>query len=191
MKFLFDFFPILLFFAAYKIYGIYAATATAIAATFLQVGLYWLKNRSFEKSHLITLTIIVIFGGATLYLHDPLFIKWKPTVAYWLFAITFIGSQFIGEKPLIKRMMGHAISVPDIIWTRLNITWALFFIAMGLVNLYVAYNYDEDTWVNFKLFGLMGITLLFVLAQGLYLSRYMEDEDEDDENEKEKIKEES
>lgn len=176
MKFLFDFFPILLFFIAYKFYGIYAATATAIVAAFLQVGLYWLKNRSFEKSHLITLVIIVIFGGATLYLQNPEFIKWKPTIIYWIFSIAFIGSQFIGKEPLIKRMMGKALSVDDTIWNKLNISWAIFFICMGFVNLYVFKNYDEDTWVNFKLFGLMGLTLVFIIAQGFYLSRYIEED---------------
>ncbi|HEY9198616.1 MAG TPA: septation protein A [Gammaproteobacteria bacterium] len=173
MKLLYDFFPILLFFVAYKLYGIYAATATAIVATFVQVGLFWLKHRRFEKMHLITLAIIALFGGATLLLRDPVFIKWKPTVAYWLFALTFLGSQFIGDKCIIERMMGHAIQTTRGIWTRLNLAWVVFFIAMGLVNLYVAYNYAEATWVNFKLFGLMGLTFVFIVAQGLVLSRYV------------------
>lgn len=176
MKILYDFFPILLFFVAYKLYGIYAATATAIVATFVQVGLFWLRHRRFEKMHLITLGIIVVFGGATLILHDPVFIKWKPTIAYWMFAIAFMGSQYIGEKSLIERMMGHAIHADRSIWTRLNLAWVLFFILMGCINLYVAFNYSEDTWVNFKLFGLMGLTFAFVFGQGILLSRYIPDE---------------
>lgn len=175
MKILYDFFPILLFFVAYKLYGIYAATATAIVATVAQVALFWLRHRRFEKMHLITLAIIVVFGGATLLLHNPVFIKWKPTVAYWLFALTFLGSQFIGGKCIIERMMGHAIQTTRGVWTKLNLAWVVFFVVMGCVNLYVAYNYAEATWVNFKLFGLMGLTLVFVLGQGVVLSRFIQE----------------
>ncbi len=174
MKILYDFFPILLFFIAYKLFDIYTATATAIVATFVQVGLFWLRHRRFEKMHLITLAIISLFGGATLLLHDPVFIKWKPTVAYWLFAAIFLGSQFIGGKCIIERMMGHAFQAGNGIWVKLNLAWVGFFIAMGFANLYVAYNYAEATWVNFKLFGLMGLTFIFVLAQGLVLSRHVQ-----------------
>ncbi|MGD8619514.1 MAG: septation protein A [Gammaproteobacteria bacterium] len=174
MKFLFDLFPILLFFLAYKLYDIYVATAVAIGAAFVQTGAYWLKHRKFEKMHLITLGILVLFGGLTLALRDPVFIKWKPTVVNWLFGISFLGSQFIGQRTLVERMMGHAITVPTPIWSRLNWAWTLFFLGMGLLNLYVAYNFSEDTWVNFKLFGMMGLTLVFVFAQAFYLSRYMQ-----------------
>ena len=184
MKFLFDLFPIILFFVAYKMYDIYVATAVAIAAAFVQTGLFWLKHRKFEKSHLITLAILVLFGGLTLILHDPVFIKWKPTVVNWLFGVTFLGSQFIGNKPLIERMMGHAITVPAPIWLRLNWAWILFFIAMGMLNLYVAFSFSEETWVNFKLFGMMGLTLVFVFGQAFYLSRYMEVDKEADEETK-------
>jgi len=174
MKFLFDLFPILLFFLAYKLYDIYVATAVAIGAGFLQTGLYWLQHRRFEKMHLITLGILILFGGLTLALRDPLFIKWKPTVVNWLFGVTFLGSQFIGKRTLVERMMGHAITVPAPVWVRLNWAWTLFFIGMGLLNLYVAYNFSEDTWVNFKLFGMMGLTLVFVFGQAFYLGRYMQ-----------------
>jgi intracellular septation protein len=174
MKFLFDLFPILLFFLAYKLYDIYVATAVAIAAAFLQTGLYWLKHRKFETMHLVTLGILVLFGGLTLVLHDPVFIKWKPTVVNWLFALIFLGSRFIGQRTLVERMMSHAISVPTAVWLKLNWAWTLFFIAIGLVNLYVAYRYSEAVWVNFKLFGMLGLTLVFVFAQAFYLSRFME-----------------
>ena len=172
MKFLFDFFPVLLFFAAYKLFGIYVATASAIVATFVQVGVFWFKHRRFETSHLVTLVLITLVGGATLLLHDPNFIKWKPTVLNWLFAVAFLGSQFFGEKSLIQRMMDKAVQLPPAVWLRLNLSWAAFFVAMGAANLYVAFHFDENTWVNFKLFGIMGLTLLFVLLQAVFLSRH-------------------
>jgi intracellular septation protein len=174
MKFLFDLFPILLFFLAYKLYDIYVATAVAIAAAFLQTGLYWLKHRKFETMHLVTLGILVLFGGLTLVLHDPVFIKWKPTVVNWLFALIFLGSRFIGQRTLVERMMSHAISVPAAVWLKLNWAWTLFFITIGLMNIFVAYHFSEATWVNFKLFGMLGLTLLFVFVQAFYLSRFME-----------------
>ncbi|MDH5469426.1 MAG: septation protein A [Gammaproteobacteria bacterium] len=174
MKFLFDLFPIILFFAAYKMYDIYVATAVAIGAAFVQTGLFWMKNRRFEKMHVITLAILVVFGGLTLALRDPVFIKWKPTVVNWLFAGVFIGARLFSKTTLIERMMGHAISVPPPVWQRLNWAWVLFFIFIGIVNLYVAFNYSESTWVNFKLFGMMGMTLVFVFGQAFYLGRYME-----------------
>jgi intracellular septation protein len=174
MKFLFDLFPILLFFVAYKLYDIYAATAVAIAAAFVQTGLYWLKHRKFETMHVVTLGILILFGGLTLALRDPIFIKWKPTVVNWLFAIVFLGSRFIGNRTLVERMMSHAISVPGPIWLKLNWAWTVFFLAIGLLNLYVAYNYSEAVWVNFKLFGMVGLTLAFVFVQAFYLSRFME-----------------
>ena len=173
MKFLFDLFPILLFFVAYKMYDIYVATAVAIGAACVQTGLFWLKHRKFEKMHLITLAILIVFGGLTLLLRDPVFIKWKPTVVNWMFGAAFLGSQFIGKRTLVERMMGHAISVPTPVWSRLNWAWILFFISMGLLNIYVAYSFSEATWVNFKLFGMMGLTLVFVFGQAFYLSRYM------------------
>lgn len=174
MKFLFDFFPILLFFLAYKIYGIYVATAVAIAASFLQVGIHWARTKRFENSHLITLVIIVLFGGATLILQDEMFIKWKPSVLNWIFAIAFLGSQFIGNKTFVERMMSKSVTLPASIWIRLNMSWVIFFAALGILNLYVVYNFDTDTWVNFKMFGMMGLTILFIIGQAVYMSRHIE-----------------
>ena len=139
---------------------------------------YKRQHRRFEKMHLITLAILVVFGGLTLILQDPVFIKWKPTVVNWLFGATFLGSRFIGDKTLVERMMSHAITAPVAIWQRINWAWVVFFIAMGVLNIYVAYNFSEETWVNFKLFGMMGLTLVFVFGQAFYLSRYMEAEEE-------------
>lgn len=173
MKLLFDFFPIILFFVAYKLEGIYAATVVAIAATFVQVGWMWLRHRRIETMHLVTLALIVVFGGATLYLHDEQFIKWKPTVINWLFGIAFLASQFFGDKPFIQRMMAGNIELPRPVWYRLNLSWALFFLFLGAVNLVVVYTFDTDTWVNFKLFGMLGLTLAFVILQAAFLSRYL------------------
>jgi len=179
MKFLADFFPVLLFFVAYKVYDIYVATAVAIVASFVQVTVHWLKHRRFENMHLITLAIMVVFGGATLFLQDEMFIKWKPTVINWIFAAVFLGSHYIGEKTIIQRMMGQAMTLPDQVWLKLNISWILFFVAIGVLNLYVVYNFDTDTWVNFKLFGLMGITFAFVILQIPFLTKYITPDDDD------------
>lgn len=173
MKFLADFFPILLFFIVFKLYGIYPATAVAIVASFIQVGYAWFKNHHVEKMHLITLVIIVVFGGATLLLKDEMFIKWKPTVLNWAFAIAFLGSHFIGKKTLVEHLMDHAITVEKPVWFRLNSSWILFFISMGCINLYVVYHFDTDTWVNFKLFGMLGLTITFVIMQSFYLARHV------------------
>jgi len=180
MKFLTDFLPILLFFVAYQLYDIYVATAVAIAASALQVGYLWLFKKKIEKMHLVTLGLLVIFGGLTLLLRDPVFIKWKPTVVNWLFAVAFIGSQFIGKKPVIERMMSHAIELPGAIWTRLNMSWSVFFLGSGALNLYVAFNYAEETWVNFKLFGMLGLTLLFVILQSFYMARHIQDQSQEE-----------
>jgi intracellular septation protein len=208
MKFLFDFFPVLLFFVVYKFYveipaqavstingltqlslipahqgdAIYLATAVAIAASFVQVTAFWLRHRHFEKMHVISLVIITLFGGATLALQDPVFIKWKPTILNWVFALAFIASQFVGKKTLTERMMGHAINVPAAIWLRVNLAWGAFFLFAGLANIYVAYTFSEAFWVDFKLFGLLGLTLLFAFGQAFYLVRFIEPNDEQQAN---------
>jgi len=140
-----------------------------------QVAFYRLKFQHFEKMHLYSLAIIVVLGGATLAFHNPWFIKWKPTGIYWLSALVFLYSSFIGAKPIIQKMMEANILLERRIWLRLNNAWAVFFVMMGSLNLYVAYNFDTDTWVNFKLFGGIGITLLFVLIQAFYLSKHMDE----------------
>jgi intracellular septation protein len=174
MKFLFDLFPVLLFFIAYKMYDIYVATAVIIVASFLQVGFVWLKHRRVEKMHLITLGLVLFLGGATLLLHDPIFIYWKPTIVNWAFAVAFLGSEFIGKKNLLQRMLDSQITLSSKpVWRNLNLAWVVFFIAMGVINLYVAFNFDEDTWVNFKLFGMMGLTIIFVIGQSFYLAKHV------------------
>jgi intracellular septation protein len=173
MKLLFDFFPILLFFIAYKLVDIYAATLVAIAAAFLQVAYTWFKARKVENMHLISLVLIVVFGGATLFLKDETFIKWKPTVLNWLFGLAFLGSHWFGKKTLIERMLGGQLELPAAAWKRLSLSWVLFFFVIGGVNLFVAYRFDTDTWVNFKLFGMLGLTMGFVVLQSFLISRYL------------------
>lgn len=218
MKLLYDFFPILLFFIAYQLWGILPATAVIIVASIVQVGLFWLKHRRFEKMHLVSLGLIVVLGGLTLLLADKQFVMWKPTLVNWLFAAVFLGSHFIGDRPLVQRMLSGQIQLPTEIWRRLSMAWVGFFLISGAANLYFAFDYldaetalrqaapmisesqiaelncevidssvqplcveasdRESLWVNFKLFGLLGLTLVFIILQALYLARYMEDEEE-------------
>jgi intracellular septation protein len=173
MKLLVDFFPIVLFFVGYKLGDIYIATLAAIAGAVIQVAFTWIRTRRFETMHLISLVLIVVFGGATWFLRDPTFIKWKPTVLNWLFAVVFLGSQWIGKAPIIQRMMGAQLFLPDFVWRRLNLAWTFYFIVIGGVNLYVAFNFEESVWVNFKLFGMLGLTFAFVLLQSFFLAKHM------------------
>ncbi len=175
MKFLFDIFPVILFFAAFKFYGIYAATAVAIAATFVQIGWVWLRHRKVETMQWVSLGVIVVFGGATLLLQNETFIKWKPTVLYWLFASALAGSSLLFGKNLIRTMMEKQVTLPDFVWTRLQVSWIIFFTAMGVLNLYVAFNYSTDTWVSFKLFGGIGLMLLFVVLQGMMMAKHVQE----------------
>ena len=179
MKFLFDVFPVVLFFIAFKLQGVFVATAVAIAATFAQIGWVWLRHRKVDTMLWVSLAVITVFGGATLLLHDETFIKWKPTVLYWLFAAVLLGADWLFKRNLIRAMMQAQIALPDPVWTRLNLSWAAFFALMGVANLYVAFNYSTDLWVNFKLFGGIGLMIVFVLLQAVMLARYIEDKKTD------------
>ena len=175
MKFLFDLFPVLLFFAAFKAYDIYVATGVAIGATVLQVAWLKLRRRRVEPMLWASLAIIVVFGGATLALQDETFIKWKPTVLYWLFGAVLALSALVFRRNLIRAMLAEQVQLPEPVWARLNLSWIGFFVVMGALNLWVAYTFSTDWWVNFKLFGGMGLMLLFVVAQALFLARYVEE----------------
>ena len=177
MKLLFDLFPVILFFAAFKLGDIYIATAVAIIATFAQIGWVWFKHRKVDTMLWVSLGIIAVMGGLTLLLHDETFIKWKPTVLYWTFALVLAVSALLFRKNLIRALMQEQITLPENIWQRLNWSWFGFFLFMGFANLAVAFAFglSTDTWVNFKLFGGMGLMLLFVIAQGLLLSKYVEE----------------
>ena len=176
MKFLFDLLPVILFFVVFKFAGIYPATATAIAATFIQVGWLKFRRRKVEPMMWVSLAIIVVFGGATLLLKDETFIKWKPTVLYWLFGASLLVSATLFRKNLIRSLLEVQLTLPEPVWGRLNMAWIAFFAFMGVANLVVAFNFSTDAWVNFKLFGGMGLMLAFVVGQGLFLSKYIEEE---------------
>ncbi|WP_025770751.1 septation protein A [Thioalkalivibrio sp. HK1] len=186
MKPLLDFIPIVLFFVVYKMHddakeGFLVATGVLIVATAIQMSVVWLRERRVGKMHLVMLACVAVFGGLTLITQDEGFIKWKPTIVSWIFAIAFLGSQFIGKSNIVKRTMGGAIEesgvrLADAVWTKLNIAWISFFTLCGALNLFVFWRYDTDTWVNFKVFGMLGLTFAFVLAQGLWLMRLKEDE---------------
>ena len=200
VKFLFDLFPIILFFVAYQWGesnaetatallaglgipldsgakpGVFLATLVAILATFVQIAWVWIKHRKVDAMLWVSLGLIVVFGGATLLLHDETFIKWKPTVLYWLFAVSLGLAPMLFERNLIRLMMQKQITLPDAVWTRLNLAWAGFFTFMGIANLWVAMNFSTDAWVNFKMFGSLGLMLVFVIGQTVYLSRHIKEE---------------
>jgi intracellular septation protein len=177
MKFLFDLFPVILFFIAFKFFGIFAATAVAMIATIAQIIYVKVRHGTVDKMLLMSGAIITVFGGATLLLHDPQFIQWKPTILYWLFTAGLLVSQFLFKKNPMRSMMEKQISLPDVIWSRLNIAWAMLFLALGFLNLYVAHHYSQDIWVNFKLFGITGIMFVFIIMQTVLISKYLPKDD--------------
>lgn len=172
LKFLFDFFPVILFFVAYKVADIFVATGVAIAASIAQIAWVLVRRHKVTNMQWMGLVIIVLFGGATLLLRDETFIKWKPTVLYWLAGAVFLGALAFRTN-LVKAVMSEGIELPEVIWTKLAIAWGVFFLFKGSLNLWVAYTFPTDVWVNFKLFGGMGLMLAFVIAQALWLSRHM------------------
>jgi intracellular septation protein len=171
MQLLADFLPIVIFFIAFKLWGVYVATAVAIVISVMQVAYYRYKHGKYEKTQLITLAMIVFFGGATLLLHNELYIKWKVTAVYGVFALILLATQWT-QNPIMKRLMGSKVDLPMVIWKRVNLSWALFFIILAGLNLYVAYHFSTDTWVNFKLFGLLGFTVVFIVVQTLFLAKH-------------------
>ena len=178
MKFFLDFFPVILFFVAYKVSDIFVATGVAIAATFMQIGWTLARRRKVTGMQWVSLVIIAVFGGATLLLRDETFIKWKPTVLYWLAGLVFLGALAFKQN-LVKSVMSEGgLELPEPIWTKLAVAWGVFFIFKGTLNLYVAYAFPTDVWVNFKLFGGVGLMLAFVVAQAMWLSRYLPGEEE-------------
>jgi intracellular septation protein len=177
MQFLVDLLPVIAFFVAYKMAGIYVATAVLIVGVLAQTAVSWIRHRKVSGMLLTSAVLVLVFGGLTLLVHDATFIKWKPTIVNWLFAAAFLGSQFMKGPSIIQRMLGENVTLEPRDWTRLNLMWVAFFAFSGVLNLWVAFNFDEATWVNFKLFGLMGITLVFALLQGVWIARKAEHSD--------------
>lgn len=180
MKFLFDLFPIILFFATYFVTNndIYAATGVTIIATIAQVAWTWFKHRKVDGMLWLSLGLVVVLGGATLLLHNKTFIMWKPTALYWAFAVVLSIAKLAFNKNLIRSVMDSQMSLPDPVWSKLMWSWVGFFVMMGGVNLLVAFNFSEATWVSFKMFGGLGLMLVFVILQSLMLSKYIEDTSE-------------
>ena len=190
MKQFIDFIPLILFFIVYKISpqavdvlghsfmvgGIYSATAMLIASSLVVYGVLYFRQGKLEKSQWLTLIACLVFGSLTLAFHSETFLKWKAPVVNWVFALIFAGSHFIGDRLLIQRIMGHALTLPQAVWTKLNIAWIVFFLFCGAANLYVAFTYQEF-WVDFKVFGSLGMTLLFLIGQGIFLARHIHDGD--------------
>lgn len=175
MKLLFDFLPVIAFYIAYKLSDIYVATGVLIAGVAAQTLYSWIRHKKVSPMLLTTALLAMVFGGLTIAIHDSSFIKWKPTIVSWLFAGAFLASQYMKGPTLVERMMGEQVTLdPPSLWNRLNLMWVAFFIVEGALNLYVASHFSESTWVNFKMFGLMAITLAFALLQGVWLSRQMD-----------------
>lgn len=175
MQLLFDFLPVIAFFAAYKLADIFVATGVLIVAVIVQSAVQWTRKRKLSSMHLVSAALVLVFGGLTLAIHDKAFIMWKPTIVNWLFAVAFLASQssWFGGRPLVQRLMTTneaEIRLPDASWRHLNLMWVAYFIVLGIANLLVFSYFDEATWVNFKLFGMLGLTLAFIVAQGLWLA---------------------
>ena len=184
MKLLIDFFPIILFFVTFKLAGIFYATTVAILATLIQIAWLFKKNGRVEAMHWISLGVIVVFGGATLLTQNETFIKWKPTILYALMGGVLLIGQFIFKRNFLKSLMGSQMVLPEAVWRQLLLSWVGFFSFMGLLNLWVAYNFDTDTWVNFKMFGGLGLMVVFVILQALFLSRHVQPDTKEEEEAK-------
>lgn len=179
MKLLIDFFPILLFFGAFQLWGIFVATAVAMAAQVATIAWLWWRTGKIEPMQWVSLAIIIVFGGATILAHDETFIKWKPTVLYWVLGAALLAGMLM-RRNLMKSLMGEQLEMPDHAWRVMNWSWIVFFALMGMLNLWVAFHFETATWVKFKLFGGIGLFALFAVGQGLYLSRFMKEADAPD-----------
>ena len=173
MKLLYDIFPVIVFFIIYKLFGIYVATGALIVASAVQIAYLWLRHRRVETMHVITFVLVLVFGGATIILHDAKFLQWKVSIVNWLFGLAFLFSQWFTQKPLIQRILEQNVGLPQPIWRRLNSMWAIFFLIMGVLNAIVAHWFSLNTWVDFKVFGILGLTILFVILQSAYLYRHL------------------
>ncbi|MDH3373659.1 MAG: septation protein IspZ [Gammaproteobacteria bacterium] len=173
MQLFIDYLPILIFFGAYFYEDIYFATTVLMVVMPIIMVVQWVITKKLNRIYAASTALVLLLGSATLLLRNPLFLYWKPTVLNWAIALAFLGSQFIGAKPFVQRMMGEAARLRDEQWRRLNLIWVIFFIVVGGINLYVAYSFSEPTWVKFKLFGMLGLTFAFVIIQTVWLMRTM------------------
>lgn len=180
MAFIYEILPVFLFFAAFKLKGIYVATIVGIAATFLQMMIHRFFKQQWDKKQVITFAVFLLFGGMTLYFHNPIFVKWKPTIIFWLFAVILLGSQLFSHKPLTQRMIEASLEnntrIPARAWRHINLLWMFFFAGMGGLNLWVAYQFTNDAWVNFKFYGLTSALIAMSVIQAIYLMRYMKND---------------
>jgi len=175
MQFLYDLLPVVFFFIAYKLAGIYVATAVLIVGVLVQTAISWFRHKKVSPMLLTSAVLVLVFGGLTLWIHDAAFIKWKPTIVNLLFAGAFLASHVIKGPTILQRLMGEQMQLePESLWLKLSYMWVGYFLVCAALNLYVAYNFSENTWVNFKLFGLMGLTIVFALAQGYWLGRKLD-----------------
>ena len=184
MKLLIDIIPFACFYIAYQLYGFYIATAVIIVACTIQSILLWVMNRRLEKLQIVVLVLIWVFGGITLIFHDPLFLQYKVSVLYWIMSALFFYTQFFSKQKALEFVLKEQILLPDTVWKNLNLSWGLFFAAMGALNLYVVYHFSMSAWVNFKMFGTLGLTFIFVLLQSIYMAKYAKEVPTNDNNEK-------
>lgn len=171
MHLLADFLPLLLFLGAYIYDDLYFAIIVLMVAMPIGLAIKWLLTRKLDRMYLGSTAALLLFGGLALYFRNPYFLFWKPTVLNWIIGLVFLGSQYIGSKPIVERMFGEAATLLPDQWTKLNLSWVAFFVFAGLLNIYVAYNFSEDFWVKFKVFGLMGLSFLFIIGQAIWLSK--------------------
>ena len=177
MRFIFDFILIIAFAIAYAVWNLYVATAVIMVGSAVQLFFHRWHDGKWDKFSLRLALIIWALGAATLILHKGIFIKWKPTIAYWILSGLFIVSQFAGKTPILQKLLQSKITLPDFAWRRLNITWGIFFLFLGAINVYVIYNYSTTDWVYFKLVGCIGLSIIFMVAQGFYMIRHMPPEE--------------
>ncbi len=174
MKMLFEFLPVILFFITFKIFGIFPATAVAIGASAIQILSFLILKKKIEPMMWVSLGVITVFGGATLFLHNEMFIKWKPSILYWIFGAVILVGKIFFDKNMLSLLMNQKVNLPEKVWEKMNISWAVFFLSVGVLNLFVAYRAPTDVWVNFKLFGVLGLLLVFALVQSIFLTKYIE-----------------
>ena len=177
MSSLLEFLLLAAFFLSYLWKGIYTATAVIMAGSVLLLAASWWRTRKLEPMPLMVAVLALVLGGATLLLHDPVFIKWKFSVVEWLLGLLLLASQFLGKTPFMRRIMEKHLTLPDAVWRRVNLMWAGFFLLLGTLNVYIIYNFSTDAWVRFKMFGSMGLTLVFAVIQAVYLARHLPKED--------------